>query len=100
MNNYVLTQEKNYNTTITQDQFTPSEARDVVKNLIDTQVNFYKLLQLKGWIGNHADHQKELDAKIEMLQKRKDEFTEIIEQAKKLNCSITVDTSIELKLNK
>ena len=100
MNEFVLTQENNRNTSITRDQFSPSEAKDVIKNLIDSQLNFYKLKQLQNWIGDHSAAQEELEEKLALLEKRKEEFESIIEQARQLNCSLTVDTSIEIKLNK
>lgn len=99
MNEYVLTQEEITKTEITKDQFSPSQAKEVVAKLIDDQLNFYKLLNLKNWVADNSTNESKINEKISALQRSKEELMEVINQAREQNCKVSIDAMIELKLD-
>ena len=80
--------------------FTPSEARDIVSGIIDKQINFYKLQHLSKWVGNNNTSPDSIDKKIAALQKERAEFMKMINQAKREGLRLTLNSGMEVVLEK
>ncbi|WP_408030674.1 hypothetical protein [Tenacibaculum xiamenense] len=79
--------------------FNNSQARDIVKNLIDCQINFYKLENLKSWEACHSEENTHWMKKIDELTKKKEEFNNLIDKANKEGLEINIESILEIKLS-
>ncbi len=80
--------------------YNSSQARDIVKNLIDSQINFYKLENLKSWEACHSEENTHWMTKIDELTQKRDEYIQLINKAKEEGLDINIESTFELKLSK
>ncbi|GEM_PF-3776058 len=60
------------------DLFEPKEAMEMVKKIIEDQINTYKVMALSDWIKNHDVDQSNYEEKINELQKMKASLPKMI----------------------
>ena len=84
---------------ITDGSFSPNEVRDLVLKPINDQINFYKLKNLSNWIHDHNTNQDFCEEKIAQLKARKQELTEMINEAKMLGCNMKLKESFEISFD-
>jgi hypothetical protein len=77
-------------------QFTPSEASDVIMNLINEKINFHKLQRLQVKEGNHKSTTNELDGRIGELEKEKEIAREFIKKTKSLGKNLKINGILEI----
>ena len=72
-------------------EFTPSEASDVIMNLIDVKINFHKIQRLQIWEGNHICKTNQLDGRIQELEKEKEIAREFIDSKRGLGQNLIIN---------
>lgn len=77
-------------------EFTPSEASDIIINLINEKINFHKLQRLQMWEGNHLSKTDELDGRIGELEKEKETAREFINNTKDLGQNLKINGILEI----
>lgn len=80
--------------------YSPSEARDILANIIDYQINFYKLKHLSQWERNHNASAATIDNKIKKLVQQKKDMIELTNKARLGGLRITLGGTLELSLKK
>ncbi len=81
-------------------KFTPSQARDLVNNMVDEQINQHKLQHLSKWIGNNNISSKKLDETINQLNETKKELLGAIDQAQAEGMNVRLDGSVDITFTK
>lgn len=81
-------------------EFTPSEASDVIMNLINEKINFHKLQRLQMWEGNHKCNTGELDGRIGELEKEKEIAREFINSISALGENLEINGILEITVAK
>lgn len=76
--------------------FTPSEASDIIMNLINEKINFHKLQRLQMWEGNHKCSTDQLDGRIGELQKEKEIALEFINSIRGLGKNLKINGTLEI----
>ncbi|WP_075340993.1 hypothetical protein [Tenacibaculum agarivorans] len=91
------TQKLTQNLKLVEGSFTPSQAAEVIKNLINTKMNYHKLHRLIVLEGNHNDETIFDSSRIKELEAEKNNLSKMIQYALennkklKLNGTITVE---------
>ena len=81
-------------------EFTPLEAKDMIYRMIDEQINQYKLQHLSRWEHDHNTSVEAIDQKIENLKRIKQEFAEMIRQAREENCQVNLSGMLIMNIKK
>lgn len=81
-------------------EFTPSEASHIIMKLIDEKINFHKIQRLQIWEGNHKCETKELDGRIEELQKEKEITRAFINHTRGLGKKLNINGVLEISVIK
>lgn len=79
-------------------EFTPSEASHIIMKLIDEKINFHKIQRLQIWEGDHNCETKELDGRIEELQKEKEVTRAFINKTRGLGKNLKINGLIEISV--
>ena len=82
------------------ENFSPSEAFDIIASSIEGNINFYKIQHLSSWEGNHSLSRNELDEKISLLNHQKNELRKLIREAKEAGYDLNIEGQINIKLIK
>jgi hypothetical protein len=77
-------------------QFSPSHANQVITSLLDTKINFHKLIKLSACIGEHEADTEYTDKRIEELQLEKLVAQELIKEARQNGKNIRINGTLEL----
>ena len=80
--------------------FSPSEARDIISDIIDRYIQFCKIQHMRNWESDHSLSTSERDQTILELERQKKELKAVIEKSKAEGCRISLDGMFELKLVK
>lgn len=83
-----------------EDKFTCSEAKDLICQMIDQQINFYKLQYMSIWEGNHSMTTTHLENKIADLVEQKEEINRLIKHAKEEGYNLSIDSKVEIRLDR
>ncbi|MFT5228288.1 MAG: hypothetical protein ACI9RU_001738 [Litorivivens sp.] len=77
-------------------QFSPSHAEQVITSLLDTKINFHKLIKLSACIGQHEANTEYTDKRIEELKLEKLVAHELIKEARQNGTNIRINGTLEL----
>ena len=77
--------------------FSPSQANDMVKDLIDTKINHHKLSRLSITEGNHYDDTTNDNEKIDELVIEKERLKGIIKEAQKSGKNLKISSLIKIE---
>lgn len=76
-------------------QFTPSEAKEILLNLVNTKINFHKIKSMSSMVRcNQLDADSEL--KILALEKAKEQLLATLQQASNENCNLNIESTINI----
>jgi hypothetical protein len=81
-------------------QFSPSHAAQVVTSLLDTKINFHKLIKLSACIAEHEADTEYVDRRIEELELEKLVAQELIKEARMKGQNIRINGTLELNFVK
>lgn len=80
-------------------EFTPSEASDIIINLLNEKINFHKLQRLRDSEGDHHCDTEKLDGRIGALEKEKaiarDYIKRVRSEGKKLKINGVLEITVE-----
>lgn len=79
-------------------EFTPSEALEVVKSLINEKINFHKIQRLQIWEENHDSQTTHLDNRIDELRQEKELVTTFITNLKDRAKTIKINGVLEISV--
>lgn len=96
--NHMVSPVEVQNTCLTDDKLTPVEAREIMGGMLNSIISLYQLQKMRNWENNHSCSCEKQDEIIESLNKRKDEFLQIINQAKKEGKRICVKSEVSLSI--
>lgn len=77
-------------------EFTPSEACDILKSLLDEKINFHKLQRLTIWEGNVNGNCSFPNNRIEELQSEKETVDEFIKAARQNGSMIKIKGILDI----
>lgn len=77
-------------------EFTSREAKKALVALIDEKINQHKIDYWKAWERDHSACRKETDAKIELLQKQKNELLSLDDRQKELLLKLVGEIRMEM----
>lgn len=77
--------------------FSPSNASDLLKELINTKINFHKLNRLSLQEGNHEDEAPFDNSRILELESERENFWEAVRYARENNKSIKLKSTITIE---
>lgn len=80
-----------------QGKFSPNEAGEMLLQMLESQITYYKVKFLSNWEKDHKTHSEMHDLKIEELTKRKMRLREMLENARKQGVHLNIEARIELK---
>jgi hypothetical protein len=90
------TEKVNQKIQLVRGEFTPSEASDIIINLINEKINFHKLQRLQMWEGNHTCQTDELDGRIGELEKEKATAREFINSKRGSGQNLKINGILEI----
>jgi len=79
--------------------FSPTEASDMLNELITSRINFHNIQMLRMWEGNHRYNSNEWDKKMEALEKERAEAIALLAKAKKEGCNVEIIGDIKVRLS-
>lgn len=79
--------------------FSPTEASDMLNELIKSRINFHNIQMLRMWEGNHHYNSNEWDKKIEVLKKERAEAIALLAKAKKEGFNVEIIGDIKVRLS-
>lgn len=94
----ILSDEELHETQLIDDAFAPAEAKDLLSNLIDNHINFYKDQYLNKVESPEPIPTNNLDTKIEELLDKKSKFKHLIAKSQQFGYRVSIKGAIELKL--
>ena len=77
----MLVQEPIKKIQVIQDSFSPSQARGVVKSMLDSYIQHYNLEYMRNWEACHNFDSESIDEKIKLLKALKKDLELSIDQA-------------------
>ena len=78
--------------------YDPAQASEVVRKFIDEEINFYKLLKLKNWMGDQECDTCDLDEKIGSLNIQKQQLQHFINQARLMGRPVSLKGKLEIEI--
>ncbi len=81
-------------------KFSPIEATDVITKMIDDQINACKIQHLSRWIKNDTENSESVNDKVIHLNRCKNEFMRIIQEAKAEGCEVELSGNFTITLAK
>ena len=94
----MISQERIKEVLLIDDQFSPSEAHDLIASLIESNINFYKLQHLKEWEKDHSTGMDPNKQKITRLQMQKENLKDLIKLAKETDCNLKIEGTVKIHL--
>ncbi|MFD0860601.1 hypothetical protein ACFQ1M_00150 [Sungkyunkwania multivorans] len=79
--------------------FTPSEASDVINNLIDVKINFHKLHRLSMREGDEHCNTSYDDGRLSQLLAEKEEFKAVYREAKLSGKTVRINGIINVEIS-
>jgi len=76
--------------------FKPSEASDILINMIDKKINFHKLKMIQIFEGNHNDPCEYDHGRIDELRAEKEKLQHIIRQARTSGKKLRIKSEIKI----
>jgi hypothetical protein len=76
--------------------FTPSEASDILLDIIDKKINFHKLQMLKIFEGNHDDPCNYDHGRLDELKMEKERLKEIIRDVRQAGKKMKIKSEINI----
>ncbi|SEB52178.1 hypothetical protein SAMN04489761_1195 [Tenacibaculum sp. MAR_2009_124] len=86
-------------TSLAKGVYNGSQARDMVKNLIDCQINIYKLENLKSWEACHSEENTHWMKKIDELIQKREELNNVINKAEREGLNINLESTLQIQLS-
>lgn len=83
---------------IVEDEFTPSEAQNLVRNIVEPQVNLYKVRAMTDWESDHNYGSSLSDRKTAQLSDNLKHIEEVIQYAKENGYQVSLTGSIDVRL--
>lgn len=80
--------------------FTPTEAAQVILNLIEQKINFHKIQRLQKWEANHNFNTETIDRRIKELKKEKRIAQEFMDQSNAAGKDVKINGVVELSYTK
>lgn len=81
-------------------KFSPTEANDLLNELIASRINHHNIQMLSVWEHNHQQDSNDASGKIELMKKQKLEAIDLIAKARKEGLKVEIIGNIEVKLSK
>lgn len=78
-------------------KFSPSQANDIIKSLIDTKINYHKLNRLSITEGNHNDNTPYENEMLNKLETEKEKLINIIKEAQIQNKNLKISSLINIE---
>ena len=78
--------------------FTPSEAADIVRALIEEKINFHKIQRLQRWEGAHTCDTSDLNDRITQLEQEKQEALAYIAELRASNKRLSIYGNLRIKI--
>lgn len=79
-------------------KFTAMEASDVINSLIDEKINFHKIHRLSMCEGNVDSDTAFDDSRVAQLQREKESFREIYQEAKRAGKQLRINGILEIEI--
>ncbi len=95
---FIQTETATQHIQLVQGVFTPSEASDVICNLINEKINFHKFQRLRDSEANHDCDTNLVNGRILELENEKLVAREFINTVKLLGKSLTINGTLEIKI--
>ena len=92
--------DKNTRIQLINDQFAPADVFDLLSQMIDKQINYYKLQFLSKWECNHCTSTDSLDDKIMALQHKKMELKQMMSQARNAGYQVNIQGLLDIQLER
>lgn len=77
--------------------YAPTEAKELLGNLLDSQINHQKIQHWINWEANHNQPDQH-QHKLAELTACKERFEKVIKEASELGCRLQIEGNFELKL--
>ena len=77
-------------------EFTPTEASNVIINLINEKINFHKLQRLQTWENNHNSKTDHIDSRIKELEKEKEIAIDFLNMSEDMGLNLKVNGVLEI----
>lgn len=78
--------------------FTPSEAKEVLMNLIGSKISFHKKKNLRSY-EHHGREDRGSKQRIEELETVREQLLQMLEQAEENSASIKIESEINIELS-
>lgn len=79
-------------------EFTPEEANDIVRALVNEKINFHKLQRLAIWEGDVNANASFPNSRIEELEREKIKFNEFVKLARKGGSMLRIEGDLKVSL--
>lgn len=79
-------------------EFTPEEANDIVRALVNEKINFHKLQRLAIWEGDVNANASFPNSRIEELEGEKIKFNEFVKLARKGGSMLRIEGDLKVSL--
>lgn len=94
----IQTEELTQNIQLVKGEFTPSEASDIITNLIDKKIKFHEIQRLQMWESNHKCTTGQLDGRIQELEREKEIARDFIKNSRKLGQNLKINGTLEISM--
>lgn len=74
------------------------ESRDMILNVLSSQINSHKLQHFSNWVGNHNVSPFEKNQKIQKLESLKEEIISFFSEESNFNSEINISFDIKINL--
>lgn len=78
-------------------QFTPSEAQEVLLEIIDSKINFHKIKNLSSLVRSNQP-KRESELRIKELKEAREQILALIKTAKEQESTLRIDASLYVSL--
>ena len=79
-------------------KFTPYEANKLVMEYLQGSENHFKSQYLMQWERNHSMEMTLLEEQMAVLNSQREQLKEMMEEAKKLGCQLSIKSSLQIEL--
>lgn len=83
---------------LTKGEFSPTDASQIILNLLNEKINFHRIQRHQIWEGDHQCNTKIIDQRIEELENEITKAKALILKAKEQGLKLKIDGSLKITL--
>lgn len=79
-------------------RFSPAEARELIHTLVNSRIQFYQIMKMRRWEGDHNTNTAGFDRKISELNAEREQLDKLIREADQAGLRVEIEGGLRLRI--